>query len=65
MISRGRLPACRSLRCVRWRCAREVPPLALDCRHSSQRVRFKLYDQEKLIKRMETIEVSAAAKGDQ
>ena len=32
-----------------------VPPLSLDCRHSSQRVRFKLYDREKLAERMTTM----------
>jgi hypothetical protein len=26
----------------------EVPPLSLDCRHSSQQVRFKMYSREKL-----------------
>jgi transposase len=41
---------------MEWQGAK-APPLSLDCRHSSQRVRFKLYDREKLIKRMEAIEV--------
>lgn len=48
---------------MEWQGAK-VPPPSLDCRHSSQRVRFKLYDREKLIKRTETIEVLAAAESD-
>jgi hypothetical protein len=34
----------------------DVPPLSLECRHSSQRVQFKLYDREELVKRMAGIE---------
>ena len=41
----------------------DVPPLSLDCRHSSQRVQFKLYDREELMKRMERIEASPATEG--
>jgi hypothetical protein len=45
---------------LRWHGA-DVPPLSLDCRHSSQRVQFKLYDREELVKRMEAIGASPAA----
>lgn len=40
---------------LEWQGAK-VPQLSLDCRHSSQRVRFKLYDRQELIKRMEEFE---------
>lgn len=43
---------------VQWLGA-DAPPLSLECRHSSQRVQFKVYDREKLIKRME--EISSAS----
>jgi hypothetical protein len=36
---------------MRWLGA-EVPALALDCRHSAQQVRFKLYSREKLSERL-------------
>ncbi len=32
---------------IRWMDV-EPPPLSLDCRHADQKVRFKLYDREKL-----------------
>ena len=39
---------------VRWLGA-DVPPLSLDCRHTAQRVRFKLYARDTLIKRQMAI----------
>jgi hypothetical protein len=42
----------------------DVPPLSLECRHSSQRVQFKLYDREELVKRMAGIEGVPPTSGD-
>ncbi len=39
---------------VRWLGA-EVPDLSLNCRHSSQRVHFKLFDRKKLKKQLREI----------
>jgi hypothetical protein len=35
-----------------------VPPLSLDCRHSSQQVRFRLYDRDEFRKRLEAMQAS-------
>jgi hypothetical protein len=43
----------------------DVTPLPLECRHSSQRVQFKLYDREELVKRMEAIEVLPSTESDE
>ena len=40
---------------LKWTGA-DVPPLSLDCRHGSEKVQVKLYDRDKLRKRMEEIE---------
>lgn len=39
---------------LEWQGA-SVPPLSLDCRHSSQQVRFRLYDRDELRKRLEVV----------
>lgn len=36
---------------LRWQGA-DPPPLSLDCRHSSSRVRLKLYDRDELVERV-------------
>lgn len=45
---------------VRWLGA-EVPDLSLTCRHSSQRVQFKLFDRKKLKKQLQEIRKSRRA----
>jgi hypothetical protein len=39
---------------LEWQGA-QVPPLALDCRHSGQQVRFRLYERAELLKRIENL----------
>ncbi len=43
-----------------WLGEEQVPSLSLDCRHSTQSVRFKLFDREALIKRLEEINAEMA-----
>lgn len=40
---------------LRWQGA-EPPPLSLDCRHNSQQFRFKYYDRDELIKRVQAMQ---------
>ena len=40
---------------LRWQGA-DPPPLSLDCRHGTQKVQFKIFDRDKLVEQMKTIE---------